>query len=267
MSPPTSRFGEQRLATRPPASRELAGASCEISHSVTNLTNAGLCRLGAADAQAPSPEPAVERLSRYRRVLECAAAQGVGRLYSHELAQLAGVSAAQVRRDLMEVSVVGSPRHGYAVDELVTAIKWLLLGGDCSQAVLVGLGRLGRAMLAYFASRQAAIRIVAGFDVDPSRVDRVIEGCHAYPMQQLEEQVRKCDVKVAVLTTPALVAQAVCDRLVAAGVSGIANFAPVTLDVPQGVYVQNVDLTMWFEKVTYFAHHPRADRASRRRHP
>ncbi len=205
----------------------------------------------------PAPEPTIERLSQYRRVLEMALREGKAQIFSHQLAKLAGATAARVRRDLMVVSLAGSPRHGYGTAALIEAITSFLLGGQQERrAVLVGLGRLGRAMLSYFVTRRPGFGIVAAFDTDPARVGRVIEGCRSYPLDELGWRVAELGTTVAIIAVPAEAAQGVADLLVRAGITGIANFAPISLDVPPHVFVENVDLTMSLEKVAYFAHHP-----------
>jgi redox-sensing transcriptional repressor len=205
----------------------------------------------------PTAEPTIERLSCYRRVLEIALRDGAKQIFSHQLAKLAGATAAQVRRDLMVVNLAGSPRHGYDIAALAEAITAYLLGGqEGRKAVLVGLGRLGRAMLSYFVSRRLGLSIVAAFDTDPAKVGRVVEGCRAYPLEELAARLEELGAPVAIVAVPFEAAQGVADLLVRAGVTGIANFAPISLDVPPNVFVENVDLTMSLEKVAYFAHHP-----------
>jgi redox-sensing transcriptional repressor len=182
---------------------------------------------------------------------------GATQIFSHQLAKLAGATAAQVRRDLMVVSLAGSPRHGYDIVALTEAITAFLLGGPQGRnAVLVGLGRLGRAMLSYFVSRRPGLSIVAAFDTDPAKVGRVVEGCRSYPLEELDARVAEIGTPVGIVAVPAEEAQGVADLLVRAGITGIANFAPISLDVPPHVFVENVDLTMSLEKVAYFAHHP-----------
>lgn len=111
-------------------------------------------------------------------------------------------------------------------------------------------------MLSYFVSRRPGLSIVAAFDTDAAKVGRVVEGCRSYPLEELAQRVAELATPVAIIAVPAEEAQSVADLLVRAGVTGIANFAPVSLDVPPHVFVENVDLTMSLEKVAYFAHHP-----------
>lgn len=209
----------------------------------------------------PASDRTIGRLSLYRRLVDRAQAQGKTRIFSHELATLAGVTAAQVRRDLMAVSVTGSPKHGYDVAELVAGIGRHLDGPRGQRIALAGVGHLGRAMLSYFFKRRPDLEIVAAFDAEPEKTGRLIHGCHTYPVEQIEEVVAREGITVGIVAVPAAAAQSVTDRLVRAGVSGIVNFAPVALRVPPHVFVEDLDVTMALERVAYFA---RAGRASAR---
>jgi redox-sensing transcriptional repressor len=198
-------------------------------------------------------EQSIGRLSLYRRLLDTLRHEGIRRIFSHELAERARTTAAQVRRDLMPVGVAGSTRHGYDVAEFIEAIDNYLYDPAGQQAAVVGIGNLGRALLAYFAHRRPKLSVVAGFDVNPNTVDRVIHGCRVYDTDRLAELVRDRAVTLVMLAVPATHAQKVAEQCIAAGVTGILNFAPVRLAVPDGVYVSNVDLTMYLETVAFFA--------------
>ena len=197
----------------------------------------------------------VQRLSAYRRILDNLHRQGVAWVYSHEIARSAGVTAAQVRRDLMTVThqSKGTPSKGYSVAILARNIGRLLDGQTFEAVVLVGVGNLGRAILAYFAGRRPSIGIVAAFDKDPDCTDRVINGCRCYSEAEMLRFVEERQVRLAILAVPASAAQEVTDRLVSAGVRGILNFAPTPLRVSPDVYVEDVDMTTLLEKVAFFA--------------
>jgi redox-sensing transcriptional repressor len=198
-------------------------------------------------------QKAIARLSLYRRLLQEVAGKGTKNIYSHQMAAIAGTTAAQVRRDWMVIGYSGSPAHGYQIADLIDAIS-KFLDSDIEQKVaLVGIGNLGRAVLVYFTGRRPKLSIAAAFDTDPHKVNRVIHRCRCYPMEQLKEVISAAGVKVAVIAVPAAEAQRVAEALVAAGVRGILNFAPVPLYVSIGVFVENIDLTMSLEKVAYFA--------------
>jgi redox-sensing transcriptional repressor len=211
----------------------------------------------------------IGRLSLYRRLLDERAAQTAqgrgpggngngngdrnGHIFSHDLARLAGVTAAQVRRDVMTIGYTGSPARGYDVRELVDAIGRFLDPPGSHGIALVGVGNLGRALLSYFVSRAQHFSIVAAFDADPEKTNRVIHGVRCHPVDDLAAVVDDKDIREAIVAVPAPHAQDVATALCNAGVRGIVNFAPVRLWVPDGVYVENVDVTMTLERVSYFA--------------
>lgn len=166
---------------------------------------------------------------------------------------MGGVSAAQVRRDLMVVGYTGSPIRGYDVRELVDSIGAFLDSPRGQGVALVGVGNLGRAILTYFSGRRPKLSITAAFDSDPHKVNRLIHGCRCYPMEELTKICQEQEIRVAIITVPASAAQAVTESLVRAGVRGILNFAPTPLRVPGNTYVEDMDITMSLEKVAYFA--------------
>lgn len=197
----------------------------------------------------------IGRLSLYRRMLERADNGGPEpeHIFSHELAAMAGSTAALVRRDLMSIGFSGSPKRGYDVRELVGCINDFLDAPDGQRAVLAGVGNLGRALLAHFTFRRPKLPIVAAFDVDPNLTGRVVQGCHCFAVSELREKVEELHAEVGIVTVPASVAQGVAEEMVRGGVKGIMNFSPVALRVPGSVFVENMDLTMAFEKVAFFA--------------
>lgn len=195
----------------------------------------------------------VARLSLYRRLLNELLAGKVEHVYSHQLAQSAGVTAAQVRRDLMVVGYTGSPSRGYHVGELIKAIRSFLDAPTPQAIALVGVGNLGKAILAYFAGRRPNLAILAAFDSNPDKTNRVIHGCRCYHIKDLADVFARHDIRVAILAVPAQGAQEVADQVIRAGARGLVNFAPVPLRVPPFVYVEDIDITTSLEKVAYFA--------------
>jgi len=199
------------------------------------------------------PVNTIGRLSLYRRLLQEQLAAGVRHIYSHQIASLAVSTAAQVRRDLMTIGFAGSPRRGYAIQELVEAITTVLARSIETTAALVGVGNLGRAVLAYYANRQP-IRFAAAFDRVAEKTGRILHGCRCYPADEMADVISREHIHVGVIAVPAAEAQAVSDQLVLAGITGILNFAPVRLRVPTGLHVENVDLMMALDRVAYFAY-------------
>jgi redox-sensing transcriptional repressor len=198
-------------------------------------------------------EKTVGRLSLYRRLLAKLQTKSVENVFSHELSAIAHGTPAQVRRDLMLISFTGSPAKGYNVQALIDCIDRVLDAPEGQMIALIGIGNLGRAILSYFHSRRPKLTIVAAFDNDPAKVNSLVHGCRAYPLQNMAETIRNLGIHLAVVTVPAESAQAVANTLVSAGVKGILNFAPVPLNVPSDVYVEDIDVTMLLEKTAYFA--------------
>ncbi len=203
------------------------------------------------------PYKTIGRLSQYRRLLGLRMRAGQVSVYSHELAAFAGVTAAQVRRDLMNVGAKGSPSKGYDISALIECLGGVLDDPGGQHAALVGVGNLGRALLTYFRGRRPKLVIAAAFDTDPAKTGRVICGCRCYPMDKLAEVVVAKKVTVGILTVPASAAQQVASELEAAGVAGLLNFAPQPLRVGPHVYAEDLDMTMALERVAYLARQKR----------
>ncbi len=198
-------------------------------------------------------EKTIGRLSLYRLLLRTIINEGKRSIYSHELAAISGATAAQVRRDIMNVGYSGNPNRGYDTRELIESIGSFLDDPEGQRAALVGVGNLGRAILAYFAGRRPKLSIVAAFDNDPGKFGRVINGCHCHSIADFDSIVREENIDIGIITAPASEAQTIADLMVRAGVKGILNFAPVRLKIPSGVFVEDIDMSMSLEKVAYFA--------------
>ena len=195
----------------------------------------------------------VSRMSRYRRLLLALRASGVESIYSHQLARHAVVSAAQVRRDLMVIGYSGSPNKGYDVDACIDSIGSFLDGSARQEVALVGVGNLGRAVLAHFGEESPAVAIVAAFDVDPALTDTLVHGVRCFDAAGMESLVRDLGVEIAVLAVPGETAQDAGDALVRAGVKSIISFSPVPLHLPNEIFVEYMDITAALESAAYFA--------------
>jgi redox-sensing transcriptional repressor len=192
------------------------------------------------------------RLTRYRALLTEYFPKEKTYVFSHELAAMMGLSASQVRRDLMCLGYFGVPRYGYEVVELVKHINEVLDASKLHNVAVVGAGNLGRALMAFLESRRATLKIVAAFDDDPSTSNRVINGVPCHAMERLEAIVVQEDIRIAILCVPGPAAQKVTDRLVNAGIKGILNFAPVPIRIPVGVALEEIDVTSSLERVAFF---------------
>lgn len=197
------------------------------------------------------PSAVVNRLSLYLRELQHLMGDGNETISSSQLGKRLGFTDAQVRKDLAHFGHFGHPGIGYRCEELVQEIRRILGTDRQWRVALVGVGNLGRALLGYRGFEKQGFRIVAAFDVDPAEVGSTIDGVNVYHYDRLDELITKENIELGMVAVPALGAQAVADKLVAAGVSGIVNFAPVTLSVPEGVSKVGVDLARELEQVTF----------------
>ncbi|MEU9983813.1 redox-sensing transcriptional repressor Rex [Streptomyces sp. NPDC050856] len=190
------------------------------------------------------PEATVARLPLYLRALTALSERSVPTVSSEELAAAAGVNSAKLRKDFSYLGSYGTRGVGYDVEYLVYQISRELGLTQDWPIVMVGIGNLGAALANYggFASR--GFRVAALIDADPAMVGRPVAGVPVQHIDDLERIVDENGVSIGVIATPAGAAQQVCDRLVAAGVTSILNFAPTVLTVPDGVDVRKVDLSI-----------------------
>lgn len=190
----------------------------------------------------PVPAATVARLPGYLRALDELADRGIETTSSEELAAMAGVGPAQLRRDLSWLGSNGVRGVGYEVLRLRGRVAEVLGVGADQPVVIVGIGHLGHALAGYLLSEPSTYRVAALVDADPDVVGTTVAGLVVEDDRRLADVVRREGAVLAVLATPVSVAQAVCDRLVAAGVRGILAFTPVALRVPDGVTVRTSDV-------------------------
>jgi redox-sensing transcriptional repressor len=190
------------------------------------------------------------RLSLYLRFLAGHPADG-GKVSSGQIADAVGVNDAQVRRDLAALGHLGQRGVGYEARELAAAIRAALGIDRTWRAVLVGVGNLARALLRYQGFRAQGFEIVGLFDTDPAKIGQAVEGLTIDPLSRVGDRVPALRAELAVLTVPAETAQSVADVLVAAGVRGILNFAPVLLRLPPRVRLVTVDLAIQLEQLAF----------------
>ena len=168
-------------------------------------------------------EKTISRLTVYRRMLAERLSRGFDSIHSHHLAQGVGVSAAQVRRDLMVVGYEGTPKRGYDVEGLLQSLQDYLVHPEGQKLALIGVGNLGRALLSYFQGGRSHLEIVAAFDEDSEKNGRVLCGCRCYSMGALERIVRGEGIPGGVIAVPASAAQACADRLVGSAPAGASR--------------------------------------------
>ncbi|HEX6134580.1 MAG TPA: redox-sensing transcriptional repressor Rex [Longimicrobiales bacterium] len=194
-------------------------------------------------------ESTVARLSMYLRLLTELAASGVTTLASEELARRCGTSAAQVRKDLSFFGTFGKRGLGYSVPELVAALRGILGLERRWRVALIGAGKIGAALMAYQDFRRQGFDIVTVFDSDREKIGREWNGLVVQPDAELKVSLKGMDI--AIVAVPAEAAQAVVDRVVAAGVRAILNFAPTKLNVPDDVAVKTVNMALELEGLSY----------------
>jgi redox-sensing transcriptional repressor len=198
-----------------------------------------------------TPKKTIERVSLYKRIIDNLLKNGETKMFSHEISQLAGVTSSQIRHDFMFIGTNGRANSGYELKELQANIENFLTAGMQDNFCLVGVGNLGRAILAFFHARHKNVVIKTAFDKDPALKDKVIHGCRCYSIENADEIIRNEKINLGIITVPAEQAQSVAGILIDAGIKGIINFAPVPLKVRQGIFVENVDLTMYMEKAAF----------------
>jgi redox-sensing transcriptional repressor len=198
------------------------------------------------------PERTVERLSEYRRSLLQCLEEGKTHIFSHELAELHHNTAVQVRRDIMFIGYTSMQRKGYDVRELIDVIGEILDSEKGLNVAVIGVGNLGRAVTTYFIGKRSKLNIIATFDVDTTKIDRVISGVKCYPLSRLKEVVESNNISIAIMTVPADSAAEVSTQLVESGIKGVLNFTTVPLHVAEDVYLDEYDMITSLEKVAYF---------------
>ena len=200
----------------------------------------------------PIPEKTIERLSEYRRTLVKCHAQGITHIFSHVLAGMHGITAVQVRRDLMLIGFSSDTKKGYDVKVLIDFIDSILYSEQPINMAVIGMGHLGRAVTRYFNGKGLKLRITAAFDVDESKVGTTIDNIPCYHIDEFESRVSDLDISIVIVSSPTSVALTLVIPIINAGIKGVLNFTSAPLNFPQGIVVENYDITTLLEKVAYF---------------
>lgn len=193
----------------------------------------------------------IRRLLLYRLCLVKFKEMGFKKVYSYNLGHEAGVSAEQIRKDFSQFGIRGNKKGGYELDHLLERLNNIFKKNEAQKVIIVGMGNMGRALSHYecgFTERKQYI--VAGFEVDPVKI-RKTYNIPVFQMSYLPDFIKENEIKIAILAVPAISAQVVCTKLVNAGIKGIMNFAPVILQVPDDVTVNNVNLCDELECIMY----------------
>jgi len=199
------------------------------------------------------PHKTVERLSQYRRSLLLILSREKTHVFSHEIAQMLHITPVQVRRDLMLIGYSGNLRKGYDIKELIDMIGNIIDTDKGQKVAVIGLGNLGKAFISYFKGKRTKLTIVAAFDINPDKVDRIYDGVPCYNINRITEIMKKESITIGIITVPAEQAPAIAETLVIAGAKGILNYSPKPLNVSPNVYLEEYDMITSLEKVAFFA--------------
>jgi redox-sensing transcriptional repressor len=188
------------------------------------------------------PQASLRRLPQYHHYLVDLAAKGITQVNCSMIGRDLSCVPVQVRKDLQYTGIIGKPKTGYSVAELIQSIETFLGWNNVNEAFLVGAGNLGTALLGHERFSKFGLRIVAAFDTDPSKVGQWIHEKAVLPLDELVDLAQRMSIHLGIITAPAEVAQVVADEMVKAGILAIWNFAPVRLKVPEQIFVHNEDL-------------------------
>ena len=199
------------------------------------------------------PHKTVERLSQYRRALLLILSKEKTHVFSHEIAQMLHITPVQVRRDLMLIGYSGNLRKGYDIKELIDLIGKIIDTEKGQRVAVVGLGNLGKAIISYFRGKRTKLTIVAAFDINVEKINRVYNGVPCHHFDLLPKIVRQENITIGIITVPAEQAASVAETMVLSGIKGILNFTPKPLNVSPHVYLEEYDMITSLEKVAFFA--------------
>ncbi|OJU15480.1 MAG: redox-sensing transcriptional repressor Rex [Clostridiales bacterium 43-6] len=186
---------------------------------------------------------AIKRMPYYLQYLKKLAGEGIEIVSAPSIAAHFNFTEIQVRKDFSAVSTTkGKPKSGFTVKELIYDMESILGYHSVNQAVLVGVGQLGRALLSYRGFENYGLKIVVAFDQDPETAGSKIAGVNVFASEKISDLCRRMNIPIGIITVPETAAQTVCDQLIAGGVKAIWNFAPVHLSVPQNILVQNENM-------------------------
>ncbi len=198
------------------------------------------------------PDIIIGRLPVYLRALQRMADHGIKTTSSQELGEHVGISAAQIRKDISQFGEFGKQGTGYSIAYLLDKLREILKVDRIWDVALVGAGDMGHALANYQGFKNRGFHIVAIFDNQPEKIGQKIGDFVVQDADKLVESIKAANIKVAMLTVPAIAAQSVADKLVQAGVRAILNYAPISLNVPNNVKVQHIDPATHLQRMTYY---------------
>ena len=202
--------------------------------------------------QKPIPDIVVGRLPIYLRALQRMAQEGRHVTSSQEMSEHLGISAAQIRKDLSQFGEFGKQGTGYNIEYLVHQLRQILKVNRVWEIAVVGAGDIGSAVARYQGFADRGFRVTMIFDNDPEKIGTSVGSFVVQDFAQLAEVIQKTAIQVAMIAVPAVHAQEVADELVKSGVKAILNYAPIQINVPEGVHIQHTDPVTHLQRMTYY---------------
>ena len=199
------------------------------------------------------------RLSRYKDTLKRLKSLGFIKIFSDNIADSVGVAPSQVRKDFSIFGIGGHRRGGYLINDLLNELNKILGDDIITKVIVVGAGNLGTALIKYDMFKKEGIQIVAGFDNDDKKINRVAE-TPIYKIDEMIAFIKEHNIQVAIITVPVAAAQSITDLLMHSGIKGILNFTPIRLRGNENTIVQNIYLQTELEALIYFVNASRLNK-------
>jgi redox-sensing transcriptional repressor len=203
-------------------------------------------------SQKPIPDIVVGRLPIYLRALQRMAEDGQQLTSSQELSERLGISAAQIRKDLSQFGEFGKQGTGYNINFLVDQLRQILNVDRVWDIVVIGAGDIGSAVARYQGFADRGFRVTMIFDVDPKKIATKVGPFEVQDYANISTTIKEAGIQVAMIAVPAISAQAVADDLIKAGIKAILNYAPININVPEGIHVQHTDPVTHLQRMTYY---------------
>lgn len=196
-------------------------------------------------------ERTITRLCRYKNALVRFKKLGFVKVFSDNIADAIGVTPSQVRKDFSMFAISGNKRGGYNVDELIARMNTILGKDKVQNVILVGAGKIGTALMLYKGFEKDNMKIVAAFDIDPSKTSEGTD-IPMFPIDKMTDFIRETDIKIGIIAVPDIAAQHIADLMIQSGIRGILNFAPISLRGREDTVINNVNLEVELENIIYF---------------
>ncbi|MBL1211731.1 MAG: redox-sensing transcriptional repressor Rex [Ignavibacteriae bacterium] len=198
-----------------------------------------------------APIPTIRRLPKYIHMLKRLKIENVLYVSATTIAHELKIEPILVRKDLSITGIIGKPKVGFEVEELIASITQFLNWNNTEDAFIIGVGALGEAILGYSGFKDYGLNIIAGFDIDKKKIGKKIFGVEILPLDSLEDLIKRMHINIGVLTVPASESQEICDSMVSSGIKAIWNFSPIALQVPDEVILENVHLSQSLAVLTH----------------